>query len=117
MATVFVLAAPAVSATTVRMDGRALGSVSRGSSFSIEVPAGPHRFVAVDGKHTYALDLEANRTYSFHIPAPGGLELEPPGTSGAIGERRDIGACERGVSAPVDYGGSDRRVKPVANVD
>jgi hypothetical protein len=55
--------------------GRALGTVASGTSSSVELATGLHRFLSADGKHTIALTLRANTPYYFNVPSAGKLEL------------------------------------------
>jgi hypothetical protein len=67
--------APNVPRSQLTMDGRVIGELVRGSSFSIEVPSGIHQLVSPDGRHTFRFHLLGDMTYTFHIGATGGMEL------------------------------------------
>jgi Bacterial Ig-like domain (group 2) len=74
-AILLVTSAPEAQESRVLMDGEELGNLGSGSSFSVEVPSGIHRFLSPDGKHTIGLDLRANTPYYFHVSSTGNLEL------------------------------------------
>ena len=67
--------APGVAESSLTMDGAVIGKVALGSSFSIEVPSGIHKFVSPDGRHSFLLELRGGTSYSFNVPAAGKLEL------------------------------------------
>jgi Bacterial Ig-like domain (group 2) len=74
-AILFFSSAPEAPETSIPMDGRVLGTVACGSSFSVELTTGLHRFLSADGKHRIALTLRANTPYYFSVPSAGKLEL------------------------------------------
>jgi hypothetical protein len=67
--------APDVPPSQLTIDGRVVGEVDRGSSFSLEVPSGIHQLVSPDGRHTFRFHLLGDATYTFRIAATGTMEL------------------------------------------
>jgi hypothetical protein len=78
-AEVVFLSDPQMPPTSVKMDGLTVGSLERGSSFSMDVPTGVHTFISPDGHHTYSLNLRPSSPYVFKMLPPGRLELSDHG--------------------------------------
>jgi hypothetical protein len=78
IATVLFRSDPRFSGSTPKLDGHIV-NFSDGGFASQELPAGVHRIISGDGTHTFTMKLQAGRTYSFEVRAPGRLELSTEG--------------------------------------
>jgi len=68
MAAVSFVSAPGVSINGIKVDGRVYRDRA---ALPLELAAGLHRFVSLDGRYTLATILQGQHTYSFEI-LPGG---------------------------------------------